>query len=339
MWLKLACLSAVGAYALPGAAEVAGSFGIVTDVHYADADPGGSRHYRDGIPKMKEATAAISAAGVDFLIELGDFKDTNPQKNVSDTLAFLDQIESSVHAYTGPIFHVLGNHDVDVLNQTQVMDHVKNFGQPDSKSYYSFDDLATNGSYVQSDTVGCLVHGGSSASNVWLVHNDSTRNWISAPTPGCFADSLSVPDIDVYTKRYGPTDPRYNLNAAQSKAACDTNKACTTIPPAAVGVGGLHYVVLNGDFTADGEAWYDIDSQGTKFSWSNPWVPSAQMEWLQEDLAQVCCERVYCERVCFGRVYCERVYCERVCFGRVCCGRVYCERVCFERVYCKDSVL
>jgi hypothetical protein len=101
--------------------QVVSTFGIVTDVHYADADPGGSRHYRDSLPKMEEATAAITAAKAQFLIELGDFKDTNPQKNATDTLGFLDDIEKAiVKGFQGPHFHVLGNHDVDVLNQTQV---------------------------------------------------------------------------------------------------------------------------------------------------------------------------------------------------------------------------
>ena len=75
------------------ALHVIGRFGIVTDVHYADAAAAGTRHYNDSLAKMKQATQAISDAEAQFLIELGYFKYTNPQKNVSDTLSFLESIE------------------------------------------------------------------------------------------------------------------------------------------------------------------------------------------------------------------------------------------------------
>lgn len=52
-------------------------FGIVTDVHYADVDPIATRFYRDSLAKMRQATAHFSGAGCDFIIELGDFKDTD----------------------------------------------------------------------------------------------------------------------------------------------------------------------------------------------------------------------------------------------------------------------
>ena len=235
---------------------------------------------------MKEATAAISAAKAQFLIELGDFKDTNPQKNVTDTLGFLDDIEKAVvEGFKSPHFHVLGNHDVDILNQTQVMQHVKNFGQTDSKAYYSFDGVQAT---TQNDTEGCLLHAdGGKDNNVWLVHSDGTRNWLSRPTPGCFNNSLGVADINIYVKRHGGVDA-YSLNEAQSKVACATNKACSAAPAAGV-PSGMHYVVLNGDFNAKGEAWYDLDSQSTKFSWSQPWLPSEQMQWLQVFYCLVVC--------------------------------------------------
>jgi hypothetical protein len=163
------------------------------------------------------------------------------------------------------------------------MQHVKNFGQTDSKAYYSFDDVS-NHQATQNDTEGCLLHDGDKK-NVWLVHNDSTRNWVSQPTPGCFSNSLDVADINIYDKRHGGSGA-YSLNTAQSKVACTTNKACSVAPAASSGAfSGMHYVVLNGDFNAKGEAWYDIDSQTTKFSWAHPWLPSEQMEWLQQDLA------------------------------------------------------
>ena len=85
-------------------------FGIVTDVHYANATTGGSRFYKDSLNKMRDATETISNANADFLIELGDFKDTTPDQNVINTVSFLEDIENSLGGFKGPKFHVLGNH-------------------------------------------------------------------------------------------------------------------------------------------------------------------------------------------------------------------------------------
>ena len=50
-------------------------FGIVTDCHYADADPVGTRFYRESLDKLGECVDRMNAERVDFLLELGDFKD------------------------------------------------------------------------------------------------------------------------------------------------------------------------------------------------------------------------------------------------------------------------
>jgi hypothetical protein len=51
------------------------SFGIVTDAHYADTDPNGSRKYRESLAKMTEFVKLMNDKKVDFIIELGDLKD------------------------------------------------------------------------------------------------------------------------------------------------------------------------------------------------------------------------------------------------------------------------
>ena len=51
------------------------SFGIVTDAHYADTDPKGSRNYRESLAKMTECVKLMNDKKVDFFIELGDLKD------------------------------------------------------------------------------------------------------------------------------------------------------------------------------------------------------------------------------------------------------------------------
>ena len=77
MWGKAALFVALAFSSSLAAPSDFVSFGIITDVHYADADSIGDRIYRDSLPKVVQATSDISAAKADFLIELGDFKDTD----------------------------------------------------------------------------------------------------------------------------------------------------------------------------------------------------------------------------------------------------------------------
>jgi hypothetical protein len=169
---------------------------------------------------------------------------------------------------------------------------VTNFGQSDYKSYYSFDMpfSPTPTPSTQPDVEGCLVRV-DGEQYVWIVHNDSTRNWISSPSSGCEQKALPVPasQLDAYPKRHGAQDPRYVLNASQSALACQ-HTACSVapVPPSTTNSSGLHFVVLNGDYNAKGEAWFDIDGQPKEFQWNAAWVPTTQMEWwvLRETLLE-----------------------------------------------------
>ena len=117
-------------------------FGVVTDCHYADIPlahrpmPVGDASYRDSVMKLEEAVAVFNKEGVDFEIELGDFKDLGPTKG--DTVAYLDRIEKSFAAFRGPRYHVLGNHDFDALTKEEFLAHVENTGVEKGRTYYSF---------------------------------------------------------------------------------------------------------------------------------------------------------------------------------------------------------
>jgi hypothetical protein len=114
-------------------------FGIVTDCHYADADPVGTRFYRESLRKLSECVDRMNAESVDFLIELGDFKDENRPPAEAKTLAYLQQVETVFRRYAGPRYHVLGNHDMDSISKQQFLSRVKNSGVNGRRSYYSFD--------------------------------------------------------------------------------------------------------------------------------------------------------------------------------------------------------
>lgn len=160
------------------------SFGIVTDSHYADAEPKGARCYRESVKKMTECVALMNEKQVAFLVELGDFKDQATPPKEATTLAFLEAIEKTFRGFRGPRYHVLGNHDVDSLSKAQFLARVENTGIAKEASYYSFD------------------------------------------------------------------------------------------------VQGLHFVVLDANYNADG-----TDYDHGKFKWTEPIIPAKELDWLKADLA------------------------------------------------------
>ena len=49
--------------------------GLVTDLHYADKPPTGSRHYRESLAKLDAAAAQFQKDQISVLVELGDLID------------------------------------------------------------------------------------------------------------------------------------------------------------------------------------------------------------------------------------------------------------------------
>ncbi len=114
-------------------------FGVVTDCHYADVDPAGTRFYRQSLDKLAECVDRMNTEKVDFLIELGDFKDQGRPPVERDTLAYLQDAEAVFQRFAGPTYHVLGNHDVDSISKAQFLTRVTNTRIDPGRSYYSFD--------------------------------------------------------------------------------------------------------------------------------------------------------------------------------------------------------
>lgn len=116
-----------------------GSFGMVTDAHFADVAPSGSRYYQDSLAKMTECVEFMNDKKVDYLIELGDFKDQGKPPDEKETLKYLEAIEGTFAQFKGPRYHVLGNHDMDSISKEQFLAHVENTGIERRSGYYSFD--------------------------------------------------------------------------------------------------------------------------------------------------------------------------------------------------------
>ena len=107
-------------------------FGLVTDLHYADKQPAGSRHYRETPTKLAEAGVQFAKDSPEFIVELGDFIDA--ADSVDTEKAYLRRIHGEFAQLPGKKHHVLGNHCVYTLTKPEFLDIVE---QP--KSYYSFD--------------------------------------------------------------------------------------------------------------------------------------------------------------------------------------------------------
>jgi len=105
---------------------------MVTDLHYADKEPAGSRYYRETLAKFAEATELFKKRNVDFVIELGDFIDA--ADSIETEKGYLRRIAKEFAAAPGQHHYVLGNHCVHTLTKPEFL---KVVGQP--KSYYSFD--------------------------------------------------------------------------------------------------------------------------------------------------------------------------------------------------------
>ena len=112
---------------------------MVTDSHYADAPQLWNRYFRESISKMDECVALMNKLKVDFLIELGDFKDQDTPPNKENTLQYLKSIERSFQQFNGPRYHVLGNHDLDSLAKKEFLNAVDNTRITSGSGYYSFD--------------------------------------------------------------------------------------------------------------------------------------------------------------------------------------------------------
>lgn len=106
--------------------------GLITDLHYADKPPAGSRHYRETINKLTEATARLGSSKLDFVVELGDLIDA--ADSVEIELGYLKTIDREFAKLAADRHYVLGNHCVDTLYKHEFLGEVRQ-----KESYYSFD--------------------------------------------------------------------------------------------------------------------------------------------------------------------------------------------------------
>jgi manganese-dependent ADP-ribose/CDP-alcohol diphosphatase len=108
------------------------TFGVIADVQYRDADPVGTRFYRDSIGKLEEAVARLNDRHPTFTIQLGDL--------IDGRFASFDTILPIFDRLSMRRYHVLGNHDVslEAENQPKLLGRLGLDRLGDGKGYYDF---------------------------------------------------------------------------------------------------------------------------------------------------------------------------------------------------------
>lgn len=82
------------------------SIGLIADAQYVDAEPRGSRYYRNSVEKLNDAVKTLSHNQPEFYVHLGDLIDRE-LKSFQDILQPYESI-------TRPVYQLLGNHDWEV---------------------------------------------------------------------------------------------------------------------------------------------------------------------------------------------------------------------------------
>lgn len=106
--------------------------GLVTDLHYADKPPSGTRHYQDTPGKLAKAAEEFGRHKPEFLVELGDFIDA--ADSPAAERGYLNRINRDFSTICENRHYVLGNHCVYTLTKEEFLDGVQQ-----EQSYYSFD--------------------------------------------------------------------------------------------------------------------------------------------------------------------------------------------------------
>lgn len=110
-------------------------FAVVTDLHYADKDAAGTRHYRRVPAKLAEAAQQLGSFQPGFVVELGDLIDA--ADTVEMESEFLHTIHRQFQSLPGDKHYVLGNHCVYTLTKGEFLTVVDQ-----QQTYYAFDTQA-----------------------------------------------------------------------------------------------------------------------------------------------------------------------------------------------------
>ncbi|KAL1201236.1 Manganese-dependent ADP-ribose/CDP-alcohol diphosphatase [Cardamine amara subsp. amara] len=117
------------------------SFGVIADVQYADIPDGRSflgvpRYYRNSILVLQRAVETWNQHGnLKFVINMGDIVDGFCPKDQS--LAATKKLVHEFEKFSGPVYHMIGNHCLYNLPREELLPLLKIPGR-DGNAYYDF---------------------------------------------------------------------------------------------------------------------------------------------------------------------------------------------------------
>jgi len=116
----------------PPAAKPLVTFGVVTDVQYADAPTQGKRQYRESLPKLERCVADFNKIKPEFVIHIGD--------TVNEAFSSYDAVMPLFEKLSMPRYMLLGNHDVAVAvdNKAKILARLGLDKLGTGKGYYDF---------------------------------------------------------------------------------------------------------------------------------------------------------------------------------------------------------
>lgn len=119
------------------------SFGVISDVQYADIPDGRSflgvpRYYRHSILVLQRAVLKWKYHKSKFVINLGDIVDGFCPKGKS--VDAVEKVVREFHAFEGPVYHLIGNHCLYNLPREQLLP-VLGIHRCDCLAYYEFSPI------------------------------------------------------------------------------------------------------------------------------------------------------------------------------------------------------
>lgn len=107
------------------------SFGVITDIHFADRNTEEGKYFRHGLEKLNAFIQTCNNRNVDFVICLGDFIDTDTNGDERKNLAALAK---EFDAFDGVWHAVPGNHDLETITKREFLTAIGK-----KQPWYSFD--------------------------------------------------------------------------------------------------------------------------------------------------------------------------------------------------------